>query len=465
MGIDLKAAQHECNVIKRKVLRCYPRLQIQFILHKENDREKAFATESRRLANHPAGQYIFEQQNQDILHRALKRNKSQFVCMAKQDTPGFLGFFKQKAYLAPCFINYDHFRNIETLRNHAYHLAWHAIALRNDYENSLQNRQKNNSILKFTDKNNVLIPKLTSVERYHRNLLVDIFSACIQTIIGREKAFDILAKQRISNTLNATHKLYAEQFPFPICIDTLEHIFKDNIYQCKNSRRPIKSAVEITEDVGTTYKRPSIEKWRSFSIPAQQLAWANHDASTILGAALYTSENTYAQSIADMIAERMSIKPQIITYLQDYNPFTNQEANARMHKKLCLDLMYNLLSHLVSPNDYKIVTDVIKKQNIALLEGKIMSWCVPALIPIEELIRECPDKDMMPKLTNQALEMFEKEIDEIPWETLIYLHNIIFKYRRRHRIITMKNLLNITSNDEELSLIHYGLSHAQKTAP
>ncbi len=470
VSIDLKTAQHECNVIKRMVMRCYPRLQIQFILHKENEREKAFATESRQLTNHPAGQYIFDHPDKISLRSILKKNQSRFVCIAKQDNPGFLGFFKQKSYLALCFINYTHFESIETLRNHAYHIAWHAIALRNDYEsaNSAQKRD-NEAALKFTDEHDILIPDLAPQELYHRNLLGDIFSACIQAIIGREKAFDILAKQRIANTLSASSGFCAEQFPFPMCIDTLEHVFKNNIEQYKKSKRQTKSAVEITEDIGATFEPTSIEKWRSFSVPAQQMAWTGNDAQTILGAAFYTGENTYAQSIADMIAERLSIKPQLITSFQDYNPFTNQEANARMHRKICLDLLYNLLARLIIPEDHQVVVEVIEKQNLALLEGKAMGWCVPALIPIEELIRKCPDKSMMSELTSQATTLFEKEINEMPWESLVLFYNIIFERRRKNETITMQDLLDITADNEELSSIHYGLAHTQnfnkKTAP
>jgi len=461
MIIDPKTARHECNVIKRLVMRCYPRLHIQYIIHGENEREKAFGTESRLFTDHPAGRYILDHPDKETLNKVLKKRQSRFVCIAKENKPGFLGFFKQKSYLALCFINYDRFDNVETLRNHAYHIAWHAIALRNDYESSISSQKNNSTPLRFKEEYNILIPNLTPQEYYHRNLLGDIFSACIQTITEREEAFNVLTKQRITNTLHASAGFCAEQFPFPMCVDTLEYVFKHNIRQYKKNKRSVLSAVKITEDVGATYEPTSIEKWHCFSIPAQQMAWAGYNAQTILGAALYTGENTYAQSIADMIAERMAINPQMVTALQDYNPFTNQEANARIHRKLCLDLLYNLLARLITPDDHKIVADVIKKQNDALLKGKVMSWCVPALIPIEELIRECPDKSMMPDLTNQAMEMFEKEIDEIPWETLAYLYNIIFMHRRDNKTITMQNLLDITADDEELSSVHYGLMHTQ----
>ena len=443
-------------------MQCYPRLHIQYILHGENKREKVFGIESRQFINHPAGKYILEYPDKEALNNILKKNRSKFICIARQNNSGFLCFFKQKAYMALCFINYDRFENIETLRNHAFHIAWHAIALHNDYEAKNSGHKKNAAPPKFRDENNILIPDLTPQEYYHRNLQGDIFSACIQTIIGRKDALKTLTKQRITGTLNAIKGFNAERFPFPLCIDTLEDVLKNNIDKYKKSKHPILSAVEITKDIGMAYEPASIEKWRSFSIPSQQMAWAGYDTQTILGTALYTGENTYAQSIADMIAERMSIVPQMIATLQDHNPFTNQEANARMHRKLCMDLLHNLLAWLTIPEDYITIIEVIEKQNLALQEGKIMGWCVPALIPIEELIRECPDKSMMPNLINQAMKMFEKEIDEIPWETMAHFNNIIFKHRRENDSITMKELLEITAEDEELSYVHYGLTLANK---
>ena len=462
MPVDPKTARHECSVIKRQVMGCYPRLHIQYILHGENERKKVFATESRQFTNHPTGKYLLEYPDKEAFKGILKKNQSKFVCIAKQNKPGFLGFFKQKSYMALCFVNYDRFENIDTLRNHAFNLAWHAIALQNDYEAENSGGKKDKKPIKFKDENNILIPDLTIQEYCHRNLQGDIFSTCIQTILGRKEVFSKLTEQRIKATLTATKGFAAENFPFALCVDTLEYVLKNNIEQYKKSKRPILSAVEITQDIGKTYESASIEKWRSFAIPSQQMAWTGYDFQTILGAALYTGENTYAQSISDMISERMSINPKMVASLQDYNPFTNQEANARMHKKLCLDLLYNLLARLVSPEDHTTVIEVIEKQNLALMDGKVMGWCVPALVPIEELIRECPDKSMMPDLTNQAMKMFEKEVDQISWETLVYLNNVIFKQRRNYDSITLQDLLNITEEDEELSSVHYGLTLAAK---
>ncbi|MFP4097170.1 MAG: hypothetical protein ACLFP8_00690 [Alphaproteobacteria bacterium] len=463
MPIDLKTASHQCSAIKRLIQRCYPRLHIRYVLHKENEREKVFAIESRQLTLHPAGKYILENPNKKEFRTILQQNHSRFVCIAKQHSPGFLRFFRQKSYMALCFMNYERFDSVEHFRNHAYNIAWHAIALHNDHEKaSSRHSKKNEDNERFNDDNNILTPVLDSAQYDRRNLLGDIFSACIQTIQGRKEAFDFLAKQRINSTLNASKGFHAEHFPFPMCIDTLEYVFKDNINQEKTEKHPVLAAVKITENIGKTYNQTSIEQWLTFSLPVQQMAWAGYDTRTILGAALYTSENTYAQSIADMIAERISIKPQIITHLQDYNPFTAPEANARMHRKLCLDLLYNLLARLILPEDHKIVIEVISKQNTLLLEGKVMSWCVPALIPIEELIRQCPSKDMMPDLLNQAMKMFEKEIDNIPWETLAHLSKTLFLRRRDNREITMQTLMDITAQDEELSSVHYGLSQAKK---
>ena len=87
----------------------------------------------------------------------------------------------------------------------------------------------------------------------------------------------------------------------------------------------------MTTEISQTYDSTIIEQWKSFSLPAQQMAWTGHEPKTIIGAALYTCENTYTQSTADMVAEKMEIKPEPITSFQDFNPFTKNEINAHTH--------------------------------------------------------------------------------------------------------------------------------------
>mgnify|MGYP003635053262 FL=1 len=461
MSVDYKSAKHLCNVIRRQVDSCFSDLHMHFTIHNENERAKAFSADAREIGNHPAGKYVLRYPNVDNTQKIMEKNRTRFVSIARYNSPGFLGFFQSNAYMALCFVNYTRFETLDDLRNHLLHISWHAIALYKEYEE--YRKSKNGKIPKtFIDDHNILIPNLTDRQLHHRNLIGDIFSASVQTLQGRDEAFKALSKQRIIATLSANVSFRAEEFPFPMCIDTLEYLFNDNIVQYKKSKRTLLTAVQIAEDIGDTYEAPSIEQWRSFSFPAQQMAWAGFDKETILGAALYTGESTYAQSIADMISENIGIKPKIITNIQDYNPFTNQEANTRLHKKLCKELLNNLQRRMARREDFKLILEIIDKQNQAFQDGKLMGWCVPALVPVADMIKKCSNDDIFENVLQDAITLFEREVENIEWDTLSYLSKKLFYIKRDYGDLPWKTILQVTSGDDEFSSIHSGLVMAQQ---
>jgi len=461
MSVDYKSAKHICNVVRRQVQSCYPDLYLHFTIHEDNGREKAFIEDSAEINEHPAGKYALNYPDIDATRKILGKNQTRFASIARFNNPGFLGAFQNNAYLGLCFLNYSRFDSIDSLKNHTLHIAWHAIALYKEYINHRKSKDKKTPD-SFTDNHNIIIPKLTNHQIFHRNLMGDIFSASVQTLQGKEEAFELLSKQRITDTLTPKMGFRAEEFPFPMCIDTLEYVFKDNINQYKKNKKTIQSAIKITEDIGSTHTSTSIEQWHSFSLPSQQLAWLGYDIETILGAALYTSDNTYVQSIADMISENISKKPKIIANLQDYNPYTNQEVNSRLHKKLCKELLETLQRNIANPENYNLIIDIINKQNLSLKEGKIMGWCVPALIPMADMIKKCPNDDIFESIFKDALARYEEEVDNIKWETLGVLSKHLFHIKRDNGYISWDNVLDIVSENDEFSSIHCGIMLARK---
>ena len=462
MSVDYKSAKHICNVVRRQIQSCYPDLHLHFTIHGENKREEAFSKDKLEIMEHPAGQNLLSYPNEEETRKVMEKNRTRFVSIARYNSPGFLGFFQSSAYLAVSFINYERFFNTDTLKTHVLHIAWHAISLYNEYETYRREKTKEKPST-FLDEHNILIPNLTPQQHHHRNLLGDIFSACIQTMQGQEEAFEDLAKIRAMDTLGTQTGFRAEEFPFPMCVDTLEYVFRDNINQYKkNKKNLVQTAVKITQDIGGTYDPTSIEQWHSFSFPAQQMAWTGHDKETILGAAIYTGENTYAQSIADIISDTVEIKPRIVTNLQAYNPFTDAEVNERLHNKMCKELLSNLLRRLTCREDFTLIVEIINKQNDQLLEGKVMGWCVPALVPVADLVKNCGSMNLFDNLLNDAAEIFEKEVNNVPWETLSYLSRQIFYKHRDHGRVTWEQIQDITSQDDEFSSIFCGMMLAKQ---
>lgn len=454
MNIDKKTAQHICNVIRRQIQSSYHNLHIHFSVHNEDNRKTTFLREIKQIEEHPAGTYLTKHHNKDEIEKILEKNKSRFVSIARYNKPGFLGFAKHDEYIALCFINHERFSSEDNLRNHAFQIAWHAIAL---YKDFIDRKKTNQSMPSFIDDHNVLTPKLDETTLPHRNLMGDIFSACIQTLQGRENSIESINNQRIIDTLSPQKGFYAENYPFPICTDALKTILKKQLSQLKKNKKPARAATKITNEIGKTYDHSIIEQWKSFAHPAQLMAWTDHTVETILGAALYTSENTYTQSTADLVAEKMAIKPETITTFQDYNPFTKQETNEHLHTMQCKRLITTALEKVKNQRDHKHLLDIAWKQNEQLRKNKAIGWCAGALLRASEIIKHCNDHTLLTNITKQAEEIFMAEVQNIPWDTLSTFSNLIFEQRRKGIILSNHDIIELSAENEEFSSIHHAL--------
>jgi len=452
MTIDYKIAKHICNVVRRQVKTALPDLHLHFILHKEHQRRDSFIQEQIHIEENPAGKFAINYLESDDAKNIIQQNKSCLAAISYYHRPGFLGFAKHNYYIAICFINYERLENEEYLKNQALHTAWHSMELYND----LTKTKRSDKYIKISKK--TVIPQLTEEQKRHRNLTADIFSTSVQTLQGKEHALKTLSEQRIYSTMNTEKGFIAENYPFPVCLDTLEFIFKNNIESYKKDKKAIISGGKLTRNSSKMFDETSIEQWKSFSLPAQEMAWYGHSPQIILGAAIYTSENTYAQSIADMIAERIEVKPESLTAFSDYNPFTAAEANERIHKKICKELVQNILPKISKRKDYTTLLDLAEKQNKHIENHHTIGWCTPALIAAAQIIvheyQENEAKALFHKRIEQA---FTKELENIPWTTLQFFSKALFIKRRNGLEINKEELEKFAAKEEEFSSIYNGL--------
>ena len=129
---------------------------------------------------------------------------------------------------------------------------------------------------------------------------------------------------------------------------------------------------------------------------------------------------------------------------------------------MCKELLANLLRRLSRREDYTLIVEIINKQNEQLVEGKVMGWCVPALVPIADLVKNCGSENLFDQLINDAADIFTKEVENISWDTLAYLSQKIFFSRRDHGTITWDRIQDITSKDDEFSSVFCGLMLAKQ---
>ncbi len=453
MSIDQKTARHICNVTRRQIQNAFPELHLHFCVHGENKRKETLTREIKALKEHPASKHLLEYHDTQAIDKIMQKNKTRFISMARHNKPGFLGFFRNNAYLALCVVNYERFSNEENLRNHIYLIVWHALSLYHDFLSKNKNKGNTNKIT-FIDDHNVLIPNLSMDELAFRNLSGDIFSACIQILLKRKNVIESISKQRITDTMTPHKGFRSEMFPFPVCADQLEAIMRNIKDNGTKNKRTVQSAIRMTNEISQTYDETIIERWKSFSLPAQQMAWAGQTPETILGAALYTCENTYTQSTADMVAEETKIKPEPITSFHDHNPFTKDEANEQTHANLTQKTLETALNKIKTTSDHKILFEIANKQNELLRQGKAIGWCAGGLLRAVEMIKHCKDPSLLQSIIEQAKEVFTSECKSIEWDTLNHFAFCIFQERRKGRELSQEDLIQLSAKDDEFATIH-----------
>lgn len=453
MSIDLKTARHTCNVIRRQIQNSFPDLHLFFCVHAENRRLEAYQRETEAIKEHPAGLNFINYHDKTATHKIMQKNKSRFVSIARNNKPGFLGFLKSNDYIALCFINHERLSNEKNLKNHAYLIAWHAINVYLSYTRRRKDNKKENK-LNFIDDNNLIIPNISKTELAFRNLEGDIFSSCIQKLQKQENAISLISEQRINDTLTPQKGFRSEQYPFPACVDQLESITENLLPKFKKEKRIALAAAKMTEEIIRTYDHSVIEKWSSFSLPAQKMAWAGHVPETIIGAALYTCENAYTQSTADMIAEKLNIKPEPITNFQDFNPFTKDETNVTIHNNAIKKVIKSALALVHKPADYLEVLKIAQKQNEMLLNNQTIGWSAGALLRAAEIIKHCKDETLIPNIVKQAEEVFLSECKSLPWDTLNHFSFQIFKERRSGKKLNLDDLILLSQESEEFATLN-----------
>lgn len=430
MPVDFKIANHTCNVIRRHIKAAFPEFDVIFVVHGENERKKAFNRETQKILEHPAGHIIVDHVRESPV--LLQQQRSSFAGLARTQTHGFLGFFRSTNIATLIFINHDRFHAEEDLRNHALHLIWHAIILTRNTTESADKKLQNHIFIE---------PESNEQNKRHINLTADIFSACFQKLQGKHGVFEALINARMNATLSPEKGFIAENFPFPMCLETLEVVLEDQFEPTNRKHRHVSESVKIADEIGITYKNTSLLQWASFARPAQEMAWCGFDKEAILGNAIYTSENTYVRSIADMVAEKLHIKPAIVAGVHDYNPFTEFEANQRLHNKKIQENFRNVLQKIYTPDSFGAFLKEAKNQNQKLLSGNPIGWSASALIAAAQSVKSAPPEewtsDSLRTLAQQIFDLINKNQN---YDTLYAFTQTIFNARRDGILITQDYL-------------------------
>lgn len=448
-----------CNVIRRQVQSAYPDLRLFFVVHKENERAHTYIREKHSISDHPCLHNLqIHLETSDFAHKLLNQNNTEFSLIARQNSPGFAGLFKKDNYLALCFVNSDRFETEETLKNHIYHIVWHAIALYKNFiaKNNPRNKDDNDQYFSYQD--NIIKSALSQSAIYEQNLFADIFSSTLQTLDGSEQAVKKLFMQRIEDTLHKNKGVKAENYPFPACLEQVEFAHKHSLKELSSYKNSILKAAAFTEDFIKSYDSSVINQWHDFAYPAQRMAWANHPPEVILGAALFTGEKTHIQSIADMISEHAHISSKNIIDLQDYNPFTVHDVNKRVHLRLCETITKKAIDQAFMFRDYKKLVKEAVQKNEELASGRTLGWCAFTLYSASKIFKHAGNETPPNELRTQIETEVKKTISELPWEVLAEFSVLLFKEIRELGELSLSRIKELASQDDKYIHIYAALS-------
>ncbi len=372
MSVDLIALSHICSVLRRDLIAEFKDFDVLFVPYKSGQAPRAFLEKQSILAEHAgnldAVSYLNVQIDDDF-------KQSFFAGFCASQKKGVIPFLKKDFWMGIVFINADTFENIEDARQYLYIQIFHILMLRQDIKD-----QKTDFYVELYD---LIKPQLSSLEKTKRNMLGDCFGAIIEALDGQLGFIKSLARKRALSALTFKPCHVPELYPYPITSEATQIVFEEFIYE-RIKNKSFSVAVEFAHEIGVTYDDTSLNQWIMFTRNAQDLATLGYDKNKILSTAIYTSEDPYIRSTAYLVSEILNLDPAPTGEIKDYNPFTNDDTNARLHKKICLN-EFSLINERVTPDDLaKTYFDLALDQNKNLLNGHAIGWSAHAYSVLSE---------------------------------------------------------------------------------
>ena len=290
------------------------------------------------------------------------------------------------------------------------------------YESQLEKESDEKEKIQNADPSRAMIKTLRT------RMMADCFATMMLESTGMKGALQNIPKQMCKKTLSTAKNYRAHLHPLPMALDGLNVIYKD----LKDSRTPKTGTFEHTHfmacEIGDTYDDIPLKEWVRFCLNAQDMAWAGHQPSEIISAAVYGSDSPYIRSNAHICAETLNITPSPLKTHAMYNPFADDDANERAHIRLCNAAFLTLMDKVSVSENPHLFLDEARTQTKKLMECQPLGWCAPALIEAENAYRlfiETPNAE-----EDMIKHAFEAGLSRIHWKDLGAL---------TRRIIALKN--------------------------
>ena len=432
MAVPIDSIQRICKEITFEIEQAFEGLSLYFVIHHVGKMREAIALAEHEIVSHPAGNAA-----RAIIRKHSKGEHSSFLGLAISNENKMMGFKKIDHLLGLFNVNANEFESEDQVRAEVYHLAWHAVDL---YEI----RQEPNYRRKF--KSGPMVPKRSPLNLSKAHLQADAFSAALSTLKGNTNALDLIAKKRGKQALIPINDFKAEDYPSIIAKDACKFAIEEMLQTPVSKEEHIRTARQISLDVGQTFDEANIQQWWDFSIPAQDMAWRGFTMEEVLGAAINICEDPFVRSIGYLIQECTDIEPATSDSMQHtYNAFLDPEVNLKLHREMVDTIFEDAIAQGIDDSSSRALLDAANKQNEHLTEGRFLGWCANALQDAAKAFERALLNGASP---DQAARMqFEGNRSEPAWESLLELGNKIVDQKRQGFAVTMGHIAEICHNN------------------
>lgn len=420
MSLDADTIHHTCNVIRRTIQDEVKDLSMVFIVHEGGDIKKTLQEKTYELREFPVGRDVL-----NTLSRRWGGNQKHagVSATALWQTSKWYFPVKKNRCLAVFILDAEAFEEIEHVRWHVYHMIFHAmIALEN--------------LKALGGTHDLKIVSYDSdVKAAHQNMLADIFAALMSYFNRQRSAIKMLGKWRCTQTFLAAEGLRPELYPYPLAVDAVHIVLEDlQAFGLSHKAGDLSNAMEIVREVEHTFDEHNIRQWQDFVVAAQHMVWRGFDMDKVLQSAMFSSEDPYMRSMAYLVAEFLNIEPRPGMDLKAYNPFTEEEANERLHNRRCNEVFQRLIKDFDIQEKKEFFDRInrrIKIQNDSFFNGDFTGWCVPALHSIAHALEDEQNiqhyEDDIPAYLRQV---FDESLSALSWSAIVTAGQEVINRRR-----------------------------------
>jgi hypothetical protein len=430
MGLETAAVDHACNVVRREIQEEFPQLTLLYIVHQDGQRAKALEARRSELLEHPAGEAFLP-----YLQKQAEKSGSEFsgICIKREKK--LLKLMAKDKILACFFVNAELLESTDEARRHALFLAWQAISLVEDYEEERKDD--------FQESGGVIVPKADKMLRTWKYMLGEAFSVLMLEMDKKRDSIGALGRMRSTMVLTAKPGAKPEHYAFPLIYDATRLLYHE-MAKASGAEEHVRHALHLTKEIGETFDRTAVRQWWLFSRTAQEMAWLGADNKSILGAAVYSSEDPYIRATAYLVAEALNIQTLLPSPVGAYNPFAEPETNERHHLKACEEAFRNTIGRANQNNSSLAFVEEAHKHNRRLMSGNPIGWCAWPLMCAEVACRTSP---------TEAKIIFDKALTETPWIKVQDIVRMIILLRREGADVTSELLTEKLMEVDDLKFL------------